>query len=350
MANKLSYYNYAALLSHNGRYNVVVGGRGLGKTYGAKRKVIRDAIKSLNTNTGICDQFIYLRRYKPELQMSKPTFFADIEHEFPEWDFRNNSNEAQMSPVESRDDKKRYWYTIGYFIPLSIAQTFKSVAFPHVKMIIFDEFIIEKGAIHYLPNEATVFNNFFSTVDRYQDKTRVLFLANSVTITNPYFIEYKINPKACDDRGFLKIYKGFLVCHFVDSKQFNSEVYQTIFGKFIEGTEYAQYAVDNSFPDNHEALILAKTSRSIYVYTIETEVGTFSVWYDRNGHYFCQVKRPKSDELIFTLVPEKMDENKTLSTFTDPHLSALRLAFKRATVRFDAPPTRNAFLEIFRNR
>ena len=46
------YYNYDALFSRGGVYNMVVGGRGLGKTFGAKEFVIRDAIKRGN-------QFIY---------------------------------------------------------------------------------------------------------------------------------------------------------------------------------------------------------------------------------------------------------------------------------------------------
>src|SRR5437868_2634218 len=178
MSKITKYYDYAALFSRNGTYNICVGGRGLGKTYGAQKKAIRDAITSgLKDGFDKCDQFIYLRRYKEELQMSRDTFFAAVGEEFPAWDFKAEGFEAKISPAADRDIKKRVWKTIGFFIPLSVAQKYKSVAFPRVKLIIFDEFIIEKGVTHYLPNEAIAFNNFFSTVDRYKDKTRVLFLA-----------------------------------------------------------------------------------------------------------------------------------------------------------------------------
>lgn len=336
---KHPYYNYNRLLSRNGTYNFLVGGRGLGKTYGAKKKVISDAI-----NKG--DQFIYLRRYKTELATARNTFWADIESEFPDYDFRSNGGLAQFSLVSERETKKREWLTIGYFISLSTSQNQKSVAFPKVKTIIYDEFIIEKGAIHYLPNESTVFNNFYSTVDRYQDKTKVLFLANSVSIMNPYFIEYGIVPDG--NKEFVVKAEGFIVCHFPDSEDFSSSVYETKFGRFIKNTEYADYAVGNTFDDNKDSMLGLKNSRARYMFTLECRNGSFSVWLDLfSNEYFVQSKLPKTQE-IFTLIPEKMDTHKTLMSFNDRPLAYLRAAFRNGKVSFDKPATRNTFTEIFK--
>jgi hypothetical protein len=350
---QFSYYSFAKILSYNATYNFVPGGRGIGKTYGAKDKGIADAIKSgIANGFDNCDQFIYLRRYKEELQMSADTFFADIAHKFPDWDFRRVGFEAQISPAGDREVKRRVWKTIGYFVALSVAQKFKSVAFPRVKLIIYDEFIIEKGVTHYLPNEAIAFNNFYSTVDRWKDKTRVIFIANSVAITNPFFIHYKIDPALADKNGFLKVNvgesKGFLICHFPDSSQFASEVYQTKFGKFIEGTEYADYAVGNQFADANDALIGDKRYQARYLFTLDTFGVSFSVWYDMmKDKYHCQEKRPK-EEIIYTLNKERMSEEKTLMTFSDRPLGMLRNAFNQARVTFDKPQTRNAFFEIYK--
>jgi predicted AAA+ superfamily ATPase len=86
-----SYYDFGPVLSHNAVYNFILGARGLGKTYGAKRKAIRDFI-----NKG--DQFIYLRRYSTELKSVKTTFMADIAHEFPQTVFRLQGEEIQARP------------------------------------------------------------------------------------------------------------------------------------------------------------------------------------------------------------------------------------------------------------
>ena len=340
-----SYYNFDKIYSYNAFFNFLVGMRGVGKTYGAKYKAINKAVKAKLAKQPI-EQFIYMRRYKEELQTSAKTFFADIEDNWPDWDFRVNGWQAEMAPVKTREDKKREWFTIGFFIPLSRAQSMKSVSFPNVKTIIFDEFIIEKGAIHYLPNEAEAFQNFYSTVDRWKDKTRVFFLANSVSIMNPYFLAYNIKP---DESGELFTFaNGYGLCHFVDAQDFTSEVYQTKFGKFIAGTEYADYAVANEFKDNGDNLISPKTSDASYVYTIETKHGTFSVWNSwSNNMFYIQEKRPKV-ESIFTMVPERMDEEKTFVTYNDRMLQVLRTAWRHSNVMFDTAKSRNAFTEVFK--
>ena len=339
-----SFYNFDKIYSYNATFNFLVGMRGVGKTYGCKLKALKKAVRSFERKEPI-EQFIYMRRYKEELATSGKTFFADIEDRFPDYDFRTNGWHAEMAPVDTRDEKKREWTLIGFFIPLSRAQSMKSVAFPQVTTIIFDEFIIEKGAIHYLPNEAEAFQNFYSTVDRWKDKTKVFFLANSVSIMYPYFLAYNIKP---DEAGELFTFgDGFGLCHFVDAKDFTSEVYQTKFGRFIQGTEYADYAVANEFKDNSDALIESKTADSKYVYTIETKEGTFSVWKSWTDNvFYIQERRPKV-ESIFTMIPEKMEDGKTFIAYNDRLMQVLRTAWRNGYTRFDNSKSRNAFTRIF---
>ncbi len=335
---ELDYYSFDRVLSHNAVYNFVVGARGLGKTYGAKKKVISDYI-----NKGW--QFIYVRRYSTELK-TRITFFADIAHEFPDYGFRVSGWEAQITRTPNADKPK--WETFGYFVPLSSSQSMKSVAFPKVRWVIFDEFIIEKGAIHYLPEEANIFNNFFSTVDRYKDKTRVLFLANALTIMNPYFLEYSIRPD-----GQTELYTshgGFIAAHFPDSAAFTKGVFKTRFGKFIENTEYANMAVGNLFGDNTDNLIGRKPPEANYRFTLITESGTMSIWTHDDGieiKYYVQKRRPKK-EFKFTIDHKRVAEDTTLLTYGDRLLQHLRGAYSKGRVMFDSPVTRNAFIGVYK--
>lgn len=337
---EFSWYNWDKISSFNGTYNFVVGARGVGKTYGWKKKVIRNAIRK-------GEEFMYVRRYKDELKISKETFFADLiaKNEFPDWDFRAYGATAQMAPASTRDQKKRPWKIVGHFIALSTAQSIKSVAYPLVTNIGFDEFIIEKGTTHYIANEAHAFNNLYSTVDRNQDKTKVFFMANSVSIMNPYFLEYGI--KREQGKEFMTMHDGFIVVHFVEAAEFTQQVYRTKFGKFIQGTEFGDFAAGNEFADDHDALLEIKGASARYTYTLETSSGIFSVWIDwMQGKYYVQEKRPKQ-EIMFTMLPDKMDEGKTLVGYSDKIMQSLRTAFRHGNTFFDTSKSRNAFSKIF---
>jgi hypothetical protein len=166
------FYDFGPTLSHNCLLNMIAGARGIGKTYGAKKLGITRWIKKRT-------QFIYLRRFETELE-ELSQFFADIQHEFPDWDLQVVGRKFQIAPASTRDDKKREWEVIGFAVPLSTAQNKKSVSYHNVTLVIFDEFILEKSGQHYLPKEAEVLLNFFNTVDRYQEKTTFLLLASTI--------------------------------------------------------------------------------------------------------------------------------------------------------------------------
>ena len=334
---KFSYYNFDRLYSFAAFIMVVVGARGLGKTFGAKRKCITRALK-----TG--EQFIYLRRHKTDMKKARATFFDDIASFYPDWDFRVMGDEAQAAPIATRDDKKRAWQVIGHFAVLSVAQSIKSVSFERVTTIIFDEFIIERGHVQYLQGEVTTLLNFYNTVDRGQDKTRLLMLANSVTIMNPYFHEWNVSPS----HGEWQLKNdGALIVNFAKSDAYEAEVLATRFGKFIAGTEYAQYAAGNTFLDNNDNLLRKKPASASYLFTLETKGGTYSIWHTYgNGEYFAQAKRPKVEDLC-VMDSARQREGATLLQFSDWQLKVLRASFKRANLYFDTPKARNAMVEVF---
>ena len=336
---RLPFYNFNKLWSYQAYYNFVLGPRGTGKTYGAKVKAVKNAISK-------GEQFIYMRRYKEELRLGRDSFFSDIRREFPRYDFQVQGNLAQMSPASQRDVKNREWKTIGYFVALSTAGNQKSVSYPDVTLLIYDDFIIQKGAVRYLPNEARMFNEFYSTVDRYRGQVKALFLANAVSIMNPYFLEYDID--VVPGKEFVRKYDGFICVHFDKSEAFATEVFKTPFGKFIQNTEYANYAVGNEFADNDLELIKKKTEDATYRFTIETDNGTFSVWVNHSARlWYVQQKRPAS-EVMYTIVPERMTETKTLLVNSDAPLQLIKTAFRQGRLLFDSPLSRNAFREVFK--
>lgn len=340
--DKNLFYNYGPVRSRNGVFNFIVGGRGIGKTYGAKKAAIDAFITKGH-------MFIYLRRYRDELSAARKTFFADVSREFPDYIFRDAEGKAQICRNPEAEKGDRVWEDMGYFVNLSTAQQFKSVSYERVRTIIFDEFIIEKGAVQYLTNEARVMMDFYQTVDRWMDKTTVFFLANSVSIINPYFMEWNIQPT----REWVTRNKGFIICHFPADGEFGEAVRKTRFGQFIAGTEYEAYSIGNQFRDNHESMLGDKTADHKYMFTLETETGIFSCWshwtMETSTTWHVQAKRP-GDEVVLTMVAASMDETKRLVAFNSPILGSLRTAFRHGAVTFDSPTTRNQFIHIFNRK
>ena len=338
---KYPYYNYNKLLSYGATYNFLIGLRGLGKTYGAKKRAIKAALEK-------DEEFILLRRYKTELD-GRGTFFSDLvaNNEFPDWDLKIMGHTAVGARVSTRSDKKREWKILGHFIALSTAATKKGVSYHNVRTIIFDEFIIDKKGMHrYLNKESTLMNDFYSTVDRGQDRVRVFFLANAVSIMNPYFIEYKISPDKLKE--FSTHFNGFIAIHFDDSQNFRDEFYQTKFGRFIQGTEYAEYSMESKFKDNHDLLIDYKPSDAKYILTLETKQGTFSVWlHFMTGTYYMRAKRPKN-EVHATLLQENVRQGKPFLERSNRRLQLMRAAFNNGRMFFETPTERNAFTEVFK--
>src|SRR6185312_15831287 len=157
------YYNPNKMLSYNRILNFIIGARGIGKSYGMKEYPIKRFIKH-------GEQFIYVRRYKPELK-KVTNYFNDIKEAFPDNDLKVKGREFWI-------DKK----IAGWAIPLSTWQSEKSNAYPNVTTIIFDEFIREKDNSGYIPNEVDALLNLMDSVFRTRDNVRCICLSNAVSV------------------------------------------------------------------------------------------------------------------------------------------------------------------------
>ena len=74
---------------------------------------------------------------------------------------------------------------IGYGFTLSTANNLKSVAYPFITKLIFDEFLLEKGNQHYLNDEPAKLLNLYETIARpgtNHPKVILFMLANAISI------------------------------------------------------------------------------------------------------------------------------------------------------------------------
>lgn len=72
----MKYYSLRKCLSYNRYLNILIGGRGIGKTYQLKKYVIEQYLKSKK-------QFVWLRRYKTEIKEAMDGFFTKHKNNYP---------------------------------------------------------------------------------------------------------------------------------------------------------------------------------------------------------------------------------------------------------------------------
>ena len=71
MNNENFWYSLQRVLSFNALINIIIGERGVGKSFSCKKHVINRFIKK-------GEEFVYLRRYKTELSKSFKKFFEAL--------------------------------------------------------------------------------------------------------------------------------------------------------------------------------------------------------------------------------------------------------------------------------
>lgn len=272
------FWDIGRTLTHNMLFNVIVGNRGGGKSYGAKKRAIENFIKK-------GEQFGYIRRYKDDLKKPMEQFFKDIMWEFPDHEFKVEGEKflIRLKPV---NDKEKWVEkdVAGYGFVLSTANNKKSISYPDITTLIFDEFLIEKGTVRYLTNEPEKLLNLYETVARPgtgHPRVVLFMLANAISITNPYFLYWGLKmPKKADKNGkyIWKHPTKPILVEDVRNQAFIDKKKNTEFGKLIEGTTYAEYSIENKFLLDDDSFIERKTGQAYYYFTFVYKDKKFGVW------------------------------------------------------------------------
>jgi hypothetical protein len=316
------------MLSYNRILNFIIGARGIGKSFAMKEYPIKRFLKN-------GEQFIYVRRYKPELK-KVTNYFNDIKEHFPEHEFKVKGREFYI------DGKQ-----CGWAIPLSSWQSEKSSSYPNVTTIIFDEFIREKDNSGYMPNEVNALLNLMDTVIRNRDNARCICLSNAVSVVNPYFLYFNVIPNI--DKRF-NAYENILV-EIPDSKDFSEERKKTKFGSLITGTDYGEMSLENQFVNDSRVFIERRSKESKFVFSVVYKGMTMGVWVDHDaGILFLSNEHDPSTKLSFALTTDDLNENTMMLTGwkQNYYLKKMVKAFMNGYLRFDNQVLRNVGYEMFK--
>ena len=326
------YYNANELLTKNRLMNFIIGNRGGGKTYHWKVRCINDFI-----NKGT--QFIWVRRYNTELENIKQ-WFADIAHEF-------EGHKLEVTKKHIKIDDK----IAGYIGALSTSQRLKSNSYPNVDKIVFDEFLIDKGSLRYIKGEVELMLEMIETIFRSRDNNnKVIFIANAISIVNPYFTYFNIKPDL--EKRFTM--NKHICIELYTNEEFINMKKSTRFGDMISNTNYGKYAIENKFlRDNYSFIIDRPKDNLIYANTVIYEGREYGVWlHDSNKSTFLFVDNISElyCDRVLSITLEDLNENYKYikNTNIKGHIEQIKFYFNEGKVYFNNIDTKKDFFEYIK--
>lgn len=329
------YYSLDKALSYNALFYFIIGERGVGKSFNAKKFCINDFI---NHN----HQFIYLRRYKEELDLACQSFFDDLKSA--------GLFEDHLFEVKGGKKMTKFYMDdelIGYGIALSTSNILKSTAFPEVKNIVFDEFILDVGNYHYLKNEITKTLDCYETVFRLREG-RMFFLGNSVSIDNPYFNYFNLTLPYNSE--FKVFNDGAIVVNYIKNLEYREKKRNSRFGKLIDGTDYGRYAIDNEMLRDNNDFIEKKGKNPKFWNNVIINGKKFGIWHNtENGRvYVSEDYEPNSKFSIAFSINDHTPESKYVSIRQNSYIKVLLEYYKNADLYFENMKVKNEFMKIIR--
>ena len=332
------YYTFDRILSYNALISIILGDRGCGKSFNSKMLVLKNFLK-----TG--EQFIYLRRYKTELDSALATFWDDLQaHGY----FEDNDlkvKKSKMLTTFTCDGE-----VCGYAVPLSTANILKSTAFPKVKYIIFDEFILDAGAgvYRYLKGcEPEMLLDVIETVFRLRDDGRVLLLGNFINFYGcPYVAYWNLDlPYNSDIRTFKD---GAIVVEIIRNPEYQKVKSQTRFGKLIEGTVYGDYLISNKSLRENNAFIGKRPAKSTFYACLILNGNKFGVWSGVDGYLYISEKYDPSSPYKYACdFDDHTEQSIFLNMRENYYLRYCLKAYKQGWLKFENQRVKSEIVNLF---
>ena len=204
--------NMVSELNHKVDIALIYSGRKRGKSFDISAKAIKNAYESKGANT-----FGYIRRYDKEITNYKvEQYFADkIEYIKDLTSNKSNCIICEKSAIylgieqlENEKIVREKQMQIGNTFALNLSTQYKSLQFPNIHSLIFEEVFTNDGYISDEPNKLL---SIISTVQRNKEEFITYLISNTVSKINPYTQAFSLKGILKQKPGTIdeyRLYKG----------------------------------------------------------------------------------------------------------------------------------------------
>ena len=201
------FYNLNTILKTNSTYNIIIGERSNGKTYTTLKYGLEQYFKNGS-------QIAIIRRWQTDIRGNRA---SEV--------FKALLNNNEIYKISKGQYQGIHYYGGKYYLcnygdngkaiyndndviayPFSLSDTEhnKSISYPDIRTIIFDEFLTRQV---YLPDEFILFMNTISTIVRERTDVKIFMLGNTVNKYSPYFEEMGLKNVKDQIQGTIDVYK-----------------------------------------------------------------------------------------------------------------------------------------------
>lgn len=206
----MKYYDMTKLMKTGGRYLICFGERSNGKTFQSLLYGMKEYLKHGS-------QIAIIRRFREDFRGKRAAAYWDnlvydgkghnhieeltkgkytcVQYYAGKW-YLSNYDEGEQKYINAPEP-------FAYAFALTEMEHEKGNSYPHIKTIIYDEFMT-RGA--YLPDEFILFMNTISTIVRGRDNVKIIMCANTVSQYCPYFEEMGLNHVRQMKKGDIDVY------------------------------------------------------------------------------------------------------------------------------------------------
>ena len=344
------FYDWDLTLSHDARIYMIVGAKGIGKTYGLRKKLLRwqdqrgelflEAFRTMNERRDGMDEWT-----------AKLLSGGDV----PEgYEYATRSRRLVRHRVDEDGNrvKRAKDETCGYFVSLSELQNAKRGTYDAgTRNVLMDEAIIDRrldNTRRYKPYEWETLAKVIDSVLREQTgdnrRTRLFLLANAVDLVNPYFQAAGIH--RVPDFGYHWYLDKKMLLHYVPNDgSYASAKEDSLSAIMMSAVDSERMGIDSEFIDGRNKYVLEKRPRLLrYMFGIAFQGDRFGVWETSEGYLYVDTRM--SDGMrAYALTSEDGAPNLVQARRSTGALKLLGEFYYLGYLRYETEYVRRTFLK-----